>query len=82
MISSDTTLIATSTSSSAPYNVTFSYVIERCRNCKHAHTQSGGMGCYDVMGGAVVFVLCQCKEHVPQDNLEFLEYLMKKKESL
>jgi hypothetical protein len=62
--------------------VNFVYIIERCRACKHAHSQKGGTGCYDVVGASVAFVICQCKEHVPEDNLEYLEYILNKKESL
>jgi hypothetical protein len=72
----------TSSSNTCSNNVNFVYLINRCRECNHAHTQTGGAGCYDVVGNSVAFVLCRCKEHVPTDNLEYLEYLSKKKEVL
>jgi hypothetical protein len=72
----------TSSSATCSNNVNFSFIIARCRECNHAHTQTGEVGCYDVIGNSITFVLCRCKEHVPADNLEYLEYLSKKKESL
>jgi hypothetical protein len=63
-------------------NIEIKYIIKRCRQCKHAHSQEGGTGCYDVINASVAFVMCSCKEHVPEDNLEYLEYLSKKKESI
>lgn len=59
----------------------FSLIMKRCRNCKHSHA-SEGMGCYDVVNMMVTYAVCSCKEHVPEDNLEFLEYLSRKKESI
>ena len=58
--------------------------LKRCRSCNHAHI-AGEQGCIDYSLGfqnSVVFVPCTCKEYLPKDNLEFLEYLSKKKESL
>jgi len=57
-------------------------MIKRCRKCNHAHTESETMGCYDIFNNSIAFVPCQCKEYVPTDNLEYLEYLSKKKEAL
>ncbi|MGH7974740.1 MAG: hypothetical protein ACREBR_04395 [bacterium] len=73
--------VCTSSTNSNSF-ITIKYAIKRCRECKHAHSQTEGAGCYDVIGDSVAFVICQCKEHVPQDNLEYLEYLLKKKEPL
>ena len=61
--------------------VQFSFVLKRCRSCKHSHAPEG-VGCYNVVGTSVAYVICSCKEHVPEDNLEFLEYLSRKKELL
>jgi len=73
----------TTSNSSVSNNVTFEYIIKRCRECKHAHAQEGARGCYDVCDASIAFVVnCHCKEHVPEDNLEYLEYLIKKKEPL
>lgn len=82
MNSSGSGVVYTSSSTSATNNVNFQYIIKRCRQCNHAHSQNGSKGCYDVIGSSVTFVICQCSEHVPTDNLEYLEYLLKKKESL
>jgi len=54
--------------------------IKRCRNCNHAHLAEQP-GCIDQEGWNTVFVICKCKEYLPKDNLEYLEYLAKKKES-
>lgn len=56
---------------------------KKCRSCNHAHLVEN-QGCIEVTGlsNSVYFAVCSCKEYVPQDNLEFLEYLSKKKESL
>jgi len=55
--------------------------IKRCRNCNHAHLAEQP-GCIDQDGWNTVFVAhCPCKEYLPKDNLEYLEYLDKKKES-
>lgn len=72
----------TYTTSSSSNTVQFAFVVPRCRSCKHAHAQEGAPGCYTVNGASVAFVICSCKEHVPEDNLEYLEYLYKKKGSL
>lgn len=70
-------------SSNIANSVQFEYIIKRCRTCNHAHAQEGAAGCYDVAGNSVAFVIsCRCKEHVPKDNLEYLEYKLKQKESL
>ena len=53
--------------------------IKRCRNCNHAHLAEQ-TGCIDQEGWNTIFVTCPCKEYVPSDNLEYLEYLDKKKE--
>jgi hypothetical protein len=52
--------------------------IKRCRNCNHAHLAEQ-TGCIDLEGWNTVFVVCSCKEQVPSDNLEYLEWLDKKK---
>jgi hypothetical protein len=72
----------TSSSNNCSNSVNFVYIINRCRECNHAHTQTGGVGCYDIVGNSIAFVLCSCEEYVPIDNLEYLEYLITKKESL
>ena len=57
--------------------------IKRCRSCNHAHIE-GNTGCIDYsldFQNSVVFVPCSCKEYLPKDNLEYLEYLDKKKEN-
>lgn len=72
---------STTTTSSNSTTVKIAFVAPRCRQCKHSHAQEG-VGCFDVRDSAVAFVPCSCKEHVPEDNLEYLEYLLKKKESL
>lgn len=80
-IVSSAEVYTTTVNSSSINSVNFEYIIKRCRVCKHAHSQEGGKGCYDTVGNSVAFVIsCRCKEHVPEDNLEYLEYLLKKKE--
>jgi len=54
--------------------------IKRCRNCNHAHLAEQ-TGCIDQEGWNTIFVICKCKEYLPKDNLEYLEYLDKKKTS-
>jgi hypothetical protein len=54
--------------------------IKRCRNCVHAHIE-GQVGCIEVMNNMVFYKECFCQEYIPSDNLEYLEYLYKKKES-
>jgi hypothetical protein len=76
---SDFAIYTTSANSTHSNNVEFNWVIPRCRVCKHSHFETG---CFDTVGPSVAFVLCSCKEHVPEDNLEYLEYLIKKKETL
>lgn len=53
---------------------------KKCRNCHHAHLV-GNPGCIEITGfsNLVYFSTCQCPEYVPSDNLEYLEYLDKKK---
>lgn len=63
-----------------PFNTTSVIVnIKRCRNCNHAHLAEQ-TGCIDQEGWNTVFVICNCKEYLPKDNLEYLEYLSKKKD--
>lgn len=53
--------------------VTLTFKMKVCRACKHGHME--GAGCMDVMqNNAVIFVGCTCKEYVPADNLEYLEW--------
>ena len=54
--------------------------LKRCRSCSHAHLAEQS-GCIDQEGWNTIFVSCTCKEYVPSDNLEYLEYLYKKKEN-
>ena len=54
--------------------------IKRCRNCNHAHLAEQ-TGCIDQEGWNTIYVVCPCKEYLPKDNLEYLEYLDKKKEN-
>ena len=77
--STNTSYTAVTTSTSNTFQ--FSFIMKRCRSCKHSHV-SEGVGCYDWAGMTVAYAVCSCKEHVPEDNLEFLEYLSRKKESL
>lgn len=67
---------------SGPYYTTRVAVdIKRCRSCNHAHLAEQP-GCVDTNGYDVVFQsICSCKEYLPKDNLEYLEYLDKKKTS-
>ena len=55
---------------------------KKCRICLHAHLVDND-GCIEVVGlsNSVTFIGCPCKEYVPSDNLEYLEYLDKKKEN-
>jgi hypothetical protein len=74
-------------STSVTSNVKISYSMPRCRVCKHGHHSPtsptiDARGCYDIVGSSVTFVPCSCKEHVPEDNLEYLEYLTRKRESI
>jgi hypothetical protein len=70
-----------STITSSTYNpVNITYSIKRCRNCKHGHIE-GQLGCIDAIQSSIYPTSCTCKEYVPSDNLEYLEYLSKKKES-
>ena len=75
----DFPIYTTSGNSTSTNNIEFKWIMPLCRVCKHSHVAEG---CYDVIGQSVAFVLCRCKEHVPEDNLEYLEYLLKKKETL
>jgi phospholipase C len=61
-------------------NITFNPIIDikRCRNCNHAHLAEQP-GCIDQEGWNTIFVVCKCTEYLPKDNLEYLEYLDKKK---
>lgn len=52
--------------------------IKRCRMCNHAHL-ADQVGCIEQDGFNFIYVICPCKEYVPSDNLEYLEYLYKKK---
>jgi len=64
-------------------NITYNPVIDikRCRTCNHAHLEEQ-TGCIDQYGWNTVFVdHCPCKEYLPKDNLEYLEYLAKKEET-
>ena len=71
---------------SGTYNVgvynpsTVTIDIKRCRTCNHAHLAEQ-TGCIDQEGFNTIFVFCGCKEYLPKDNLEYLEYLFKKKET-
>lgn len=68
----------TSTTGSALNTVELN--IKRCRNCHHAHIE-GQSGCIEALHGNVTFRSCSCEEYVPSDNLEYLEYLDKKKDN-
>jgi hypothetical protein len=71
----------TSINTTTTYNpIQVTVDIKRCRNCNHAHLAEQP-GCIDQEGWNTVFVICKCKEYLPKDNLEYLEYLAKKKES-
>lgn len=53
------------------------YNFETCRACSHyylGHTNSSGERDACIFG----FTLCPCKEFLPKDNLEFLEYKYEK----
>lgn len=53
--------------------VTLTFQMKLCRICQHGHME--GAGCMSVMqNNAVIFVGCTCKEYVPADNLEYLEW--------
>lgn len=73
------TSVYTDTTNQFSNNIKFTYVMTHCRECNHAQNESG---CYEVSGSSVMFVLCRCSEIVPQDNLEYLEYKLSKKESI
>ena len=66
------------TTSTTSTRNTFKVDIKRCRNCSHAHME-GQQGCIDAIGGMVYFTTCTCQEYIPTDNLEYLEWLDKKK---
>ena len=69
------------TNTTGTYNpIKVSIDIKRCRNCNHAHLAEQ-TGCIDQEGWNTIYVVCPCKEYLPKDNLEYLEYLAKKKES-
>ena len=55
---------------------------EKCRECKHARYIHGmahnGGPCSDRFLSSVKSV-CKCIEFVPSDNLEYVEYLAKKR---
>ncbi len=80
LTSSDTYYISTSSTSTTTNEVRL--VLKKCRNCQHSHVQEDKMGCYEVLSSDIRSVFCFCSQHVPEDNLEYLEYLVHKKESL
>jgi len=55
------------------------FSFKKCRECNHGHIE-GQSGCMDSIGFMVTFAKCNCKEYVPSDNLEYLEYLYNKKQ--
>ena len=53
---------------------------KHCRDCKHirlSHVE--GSHCIAANGNQEQFGLCQCKEFVPEDNLDYIEWLAKKR---
>jgi len=62
------------------YSVSPKVDIKRCRTCNHAHIE-GQKGCIEAIDYMVFYKECPCNEYLPKDNLEYLEYLDKKKES-
>ena len=66
------------TFSSNSVNGSLGVNIKRCRECNHAHLDSQ-YGCMDASGMTITFVSwCTCKEYVPTDKLEYIEYLYDK----
>lgn len=70
----------TTSSISVPIKVKWDF--KKCRFCSHVHI-SGQTGCIeqDACNNIIFVSTCQCQEYVPQDNLEYLEYLYNKKGS-
>lgn len=51
--------------------------VKVCRNCKHCHLAGQEM-CINVSGFIVTFATCPCKEYIPSDNLEYMEWCYNK----
>lgn len=53
---------------------------KHCRKCKHvrlSHVESSH--CIAALGTTEQLSLCKCKEFVPEDNLDYIEWLAKKR---
>lgn len=59
---------------------------EYCRNCDHCdayHNRAYYYACgREPRTGEWLGEVCECQEFVPEDNLEYLEYVLNKKEQL
>lgn len=55
-----------------------SWKMKLCRECGHGQDE---YGCFSMQGNFAVSMVfgCPCKEYVPSDNLEYLEYRYDKK---
>jgi hypothetical protein len=50
-----------------------------CRKCKHVRLSHLKGTCLAICGTTEEFVLCGCEEFVPEDNLDYIEWLAKKR---
>lgn len=55
--------------------------LKKCRTCSHAHL-AGQEVCIDnFYSGSIYPVTCGCKEYIPKDNLEYMEWKYNKKKN-
>jgi hypothetical protein len=52
---------------------------KRCRKCQHGHYNHIKSRCLAVIGPEENLRICNCKEFVPSDNLDYIEWLAKKR---
>jgi hypothetical protein len=56
---------------------------KQCRNCKHRKIWHPKNKCIDLtIINKYEFKCCKCKEFIPGDNLDYIEYLVKKRKLL
>jgi hypothetical protein len=52
---------------------------EHCRECKHTRLGHTTGTCIAVEGTTEQMIPCGCEEFVPEDNLDYIEWLAKKR---
>lgn len=53
---------------------------DKCRSCKHSYISHTGIAYKPSTCQYMVNGNCKCPEFLPEDNLEFLEYKVSRKE--